>query len=71
MKINSETFKDILCKTNRISPNALIKFQAEVYHKIREESEFTWEDFDEIKKIIIEFDDDKINPQDKITVVVK
>jgi len=71
MKINSETFKDILCKANRISPNALIKFQCKVWHGSRDESDFEWESFDEIKKIVIEFDDDKINPKDTITVVVK
>mgnify|MGYP001177738104 CR=1 FL=1 len=71
MRINSETFKNILCKANRISPDALIKFQGRVWHSSREESDFEWENFSEIKKIVIEFDDDKINPKDTITVVVK
>ena len=45
MKCNAEMFKDLMCKVNRISPNANIKFASRVYHGTSEEGEFKKHEF--------------------------
>ena len=49
MKIDSEQLKEILCKANRITPNAKIKFKGKSWVSATEESdshEFTYIEID-------------------------
>lgn len=70
MRCNAETFKDIMCKVNRISPNAKIVFQSKVFHSTTDESEYQHHDHRGVDKIEIEFADGIISEKDKITISV-
>ena len=70
MKVNSEQFKEIICKANRISPNAKLKFKGRTWVSSTEESESKDLSFNELNKIVISFGDDR-DEQDVICVHLK
>jgi len=70
MKVNSEQFKEIMCKTNRITPNAKLKFKGRTWVSSTEESESKDLSFNELNKIVISFGDDQ-DEQDVICVHLK
>lgn len=70
MKVNSEQFKEIMCKTNRITPNAKLKFKGRTWVSSTEESESKDLSFNELNKIVIWFGDDR-DEQDVICVHLK
>ena len=59
MKINSEQFKEILCKANRIVPNAKIKFKGRSWVSASKESDSQDFTYNELEKIVIWFADDR------------
>ena len=59
MKVNSEQFKEIMCKTNRITPNAKLKFKGKTWVSSTEESQMEDLSFNELDKIVIKFGDDR------------
>jgi hypothetical protein len=59
MKINSEDFKEIMCKANRIVPNAKIKFKGRSWVSASKESDSQEFTYNEINKIEIWFADDR------------
>ncbi len=69
MKCNAETFKDLMCKVNRISPGAEVKFASKVYHGTREEGEFKEHEFKKINSILIEFE--TYSGRDEIIITVE
>ena len=70
MKVNSEQFKEILCKANRITPNAKIKFKGKTWVSSTEESESKEVSFNNIDKITIWFADE-YSDQDIICIHLK
>ena len=70
MKVNSEQFKEIMCKANRITPNAKLKFKGRTWVSSTEESESKDLSFNELNKIVISFGDDR-DEQDVICVHLK
>ena len=68
MKCSAETFKDLMCKVNRIAPNAAVLFESRVFHGTREEAEFDNHEFKNINKITIEFADNTYSDRDEITI---
>jgi len=70
MKIDSEQLKEILCKANRITPNAKIKFKGKSWVSATEESDSHEFTYNEIDKIVISFGDDR-DEQNVICVHVK
>ncbi len=70
MRCNAETFKDIMCKVNRISPQAKIIFQSKVFHNTTDDPEFQYHDCRDIDKIEIQFADGIISERDKIIITV-
>ena len=71
MKCNAEMFKDLMCKVNRISPNADIKFASRVYHGTSEEGEFKKHEFKKISSILIEFEGTTYSDRDEIIITVE
>ena len=71
MKCNAETFKDLMCKVNRISPGAEIKFASKVYHGSREEGEFKEHEFKKISSVLIEFEGSTYSDRDEIIITVE
>ena len=59
MKINSEKFKEILCKANRIVPNAKLKFMGRSWVSASTESDSQDFTYNELEKIVIWFADDR------------
>ena len=70
MKVSSEQFKEIMCKTNRITPNAKLKFKGKTWVSSTEESDTKEFTFNELNKIVIWFGDDR-DEQDVICVHLK
>ena len=70
MKVNSEQFKEIMCKTNRITPYAKLKFKGRTWVSSTEESESKDLSYNELNKIVISFGDDQ-DEQDVICVHLK
>ena len=70
MKINSEQFKEILCKANRIVPNAKMKFKGKSWVSATKESDSQEFTYNELSKIVIWFGDDR-NDKDIICVHLK
>ncbi len=68
MKCSAETFKDLMCKVNRIAPDAIVQFESRVFHGTREEAEFDNHEFKNINKITIEFADNTFSTRDEITI---
>jgi hypothetical protein len=68
MKCSAETFKDLMCKLNRIAPDARVQFESRVFHGAREEAEFDNHEFKNISKITIEFAGDTFPDRDEITI---
>ena len=58
MKVNGEQFKEIICKANRISPEAKVKFIGRAWESFKEESEFVNQTYSSLKKIEIIFNKD-------------
>ena len=73
MRVTSEQFKDIVCKANRISPNAKVSFKGNAWVSENGSSDFKDYDFKEIKSVEVVFRDysNDIDPMDELIITIK